>query len=416
MRRWAFVVAASCVGLSAAADMATVQFVVIVPDTAEHQAERLYVASSARDWKPNGHSLPRVAPGVYAGPVSVARRSHVEYKFTRDGTWQTVEKDTRGGEVRNRALYVSPGLAEQVAVHVVARWADREPSSKRQVELHMSNRSRGQEQKSTRSGDIRVHDGVHSPQLENARTVLVYLPPDYDERPERRYPVLYMHDGNNVFDAATSFTGVEWQADETAEELIRVGRIEPLIIVGIYNNADRAAEYTPWKDVERDAGGNGDKYIEFVVETVKPLIDRTYRTKPDRESTAIAGSSLGGLISLYAVWEHPDVFSRAGVLSPALWWANGATLQHVAKGKPGALVRVWIDVGLEEGERADDEQSSAYVNGCRELVRILEGHGYARGRDFVYHEIAGGRHHERDWARRFDRVLECLFPVSEPTP
>lgn len=174
----------------------------------------------------------------------------------------------------------------------------------------------------TLSGLIRFHrrrGSAHSP---HRRDIAVYLPPGYGSTRSVRYPVLYMHDGQNLFDAASAFGGVEWGVDETAERLIAAGRIAPLIVVGICNTPDRLLEYTPVADV-RHGGGGAESYGRFLIEELKPAIDSTYRTLPDREHTGVAGSSLGGLVSLHLGIAYPEVFSRLGVVSPAVGWRVG---------------------------------------------------------------------------------------------
>jgi enterochelin esterase-like enzyme len=141
------------------------------------------------------------------------------------------------------------------------------------------------------------------------RDLVVWLPPDYEADQTRRYPVIYMHDGQNILDSVTSSFGTDWSVDETADDLIRKKSIEPVIVVGIYNTSDRMKEYTP--------GDKGTAYMDFVVKTVKPLIDSTYRTKADRKNTIVGGSSASGIMSFMLVWEHADVFSKAICMSPA---------------------------------------------------------------------------------------------------
>jgi predicted alpha/beta superfamily hydrolase len=239
----------------------------------------------------------------------------------------------------------------------------------------------------------------------------VYLPPGYDASAAagKRYPVLYMHDGQNVFDATTSFTRVEWAADEAAERLIAARRIRPLIIVAIANTAARMNEYTAARD-EKHGGGKGDEYLRFMVETLKPFIDRTYRTQPQRENTATAGSSLGGWISLYAVMKRPDVFGAAGVVSPALFWADRWIIRFVGDSKSDVRPRLWIDIGTAEamGNNAPDSMSPDAA--CRALVERLTQRGYRPESDFHFEVIDGGGHSEGDWAARFDRILVYLFP------
>ena len=393
------------------AEMKQVQFIVLVPDTNQNQPARIFMASSLDGWDERGRPLERIAPGLYSAIFSLEANQSVEYKFTRLGSWATVEKSAEGQEISNRRLQIEFALDEQVVVHYVVRWADLAPAARRQVELSPLPSVTPTTAKSTLTGDVRVHHNFHSPQLENQRALIVYLPPGYEDDPQKRYPVLYMHDGNNIFDARAA--SVEWRADETAEDLIRTGQIGGLIIVGIFNNADRHNEYTPFRDSNR-GGGRGDTYLAFIVETVKPFIDKTYRTQPGREHTGIAGSSLGGLISLYAVHKYPQVFSRAGVISPALWWADYATLKYVHEHQATEPIKIWIDIGTSEGRRSTSTAVSIHVAGCRRLMKILAAQGYQRDVDFHYEEIEGGRHNETAWAARFNRVLQFLWTANGP--
>ncbi|MCK4341868.1 MAG: alpha/beta hydrolase, partial [Phycisphaerae bacterium] len=398
----------------AGAEMKNVQFVVIVPDYNQDQPERIFLSSAADGWKEQGRPLKRVAPGVYSATFEFPAGLLLEYKFTRAGSWATVEKSPDGQEIPNRTFKIGKRPDEQVVVNHVARWAGHPASKRRRVQLGPSADEPAPTRESTLTGEIRSHQAFRSPQLKNERTIMVYLPPGYKDHPEQRYPVLYLHDGNNLFDAKTSFTGIEWQVDETAERLIKAGLIRELIIVGIYNNADRMDEYTPFHDAGRNAGGDGEAYLAFIVDTLKPFIDKTYRTRTGRAHTGIAGSSLGGLISLYAVHRYPHVFSRAGVISPALWWADRAVIEYVRQNKPEQPLKIWIDTGLEEGPKREPAGVSQYAADCRELVKILAARGCRPDLDYHYEEVADGRHHESDWAGRFDRVLLFLFGKERP--
>ncbi len=390
------------------ADARAVQFVVAVPDADEQQPDRIFLACSRDGWRADGREIPRIGPGLYSASLEFEPGLTVEYKFTREGTWDTVEKSDDGHDIGNRSVFVDADLREQVVLHRVASWANRTQQIRRQVSISGQALPPPQALRHTLTGDIRYHYRFHSPQLKNDRTVLVYLPPGYDDRPKDRYPVLYMHDGNNVFDAATAFGGIEWEADETAERLIAAGEIPPLIIVGIYNNADRLREYTPHADAKL-GGGNGPAYVQFITETLKPFIDRTYRTRPDRENTAICGSSLGGLISLYAVHARADVFGKGGIVSPALWFADAKILEYVRKNNPRPTPRLWIDVGTSEGQSGDDIRSRAYTSSVRQLGKLLVTKGYRLGEDFRLEVVEGARHHESAWAARFPDMLRFLF-------
>lgn len=394
-------------------EQANVQFLVAVPDAAVDQPAEIFCALSIDGWPEHGRALKKLAPGLYSATWSLPMGQLVEYKFTRFSAWKSVEKSADGGEIPNRTYMVRGGTGEQTVLHQVARWADRTPNPARSVEINTPG-SGAPPRAITRSGDIRVHHRVFSPQLKNERTVLVYLPPNYDSEPERRYPVLYLHDGNNVFDAATSFTGVEWGVDEAAETLIAAKRIEPLIIVAIYNNEHRLEEYTPFADA-KFGGGRGDLYLAFLCETLKPLIDKTYRTRAERAATGIGGSSLGGLISLYAAVKRPDVFSRAAVVSPALWWADLKILD-VVRAAPPPSARVWIDIGTAEGESGGRlEQFAEAVEHCRKLAVVLEAAGLREPENFRLQVVAGGRHHESAWAARAGEILEYLYARPKPS-
>jgi predicted alpha/beta superfamily hydrolase len=262
----------------------------------------------------------------------------------------------------------------------------------------------------TLTGDIRAHKTFNSKILNNDRDVLVYLPPGYDATKSRRYSVLYLHDGQNLFDGATSFIpGQEWRVDETAQKLIVAEKIEPLIIVGIYNaGKDRINEYTPAEDAKYKMGGEADLYGRMLVEELKPFIDTHYRTKRDAKHTGLGGSSLGGLVSIYLALKYPAVFGRAAVVSPSVWFANKQIVHYVDALRKKPTVRIWMDIGTKEGGTTEEAQQT--VNGARLLKETLIKKGWRPGRDLNYFEAEGAEHNERAWAGRVEGILAYLFP------
>ena len=250
-------------------------------------------------------------------------------------------------------------------------------------------------------GNIKILKDLESPELGNRRDLLVYLPPSYDTS-DRRYPVIYMHDGQNLFDDATSFAG-EWAVDQTLESASEKGL--EAIVVGIPNaGAARTDEYSPFRD-ERMGGGRGDLYVDFMVRTVKPIVDSSFRTLTEPQFTGIAGSSMGGLISMYAFFREPTVFGFAGVMSPALWFAKGAIFDYMSKVAfaPG---RLYLDVGTNEGEET-----------LRNVIRardVLLGMGYRLGWDLLCVIDEGASHNEAAWRRRLSRELQFLIGSREP--
>jgi predicted alpha/beta superfamily hydrolase len=265
--------------------------------------------------------------------------------------------------------------------------------------------------KHTLTGNIKVHRAFRSRILRNRRDILVYLPPGYRRFSRKRYPVLYLHDGQNVFDAATSFAGVEWGVDETAERLIRTRIIEPLIVVAVANiGEDRVHEYTPTPGVieakgkrQKRSRGLARLYGCFLIEELKPYIDRKYRTKPDPEFTGLGGSSLGGLVTLAIGILYPDAFRRLMVMSPSVWWDNFAIYRLVDSVERKPPLKIWVDIGTAE---PGWEQ-------IRELCNRLVEKGWKPGKDIQYMEADHGDHSEAAWAARVEPALRFLFPRAK---
>lgn len=261
-------------------------------------------------------------------------------------------------------------------------------------------------------GNLKVLRQLWSPQLRNRRDILVYLPPSY-EVSDRRYPVLYMHDGQNLFDAATSYVG-EWEVDETMEGLAYTEGLEA-IVVGIPNmGQERLAEYGPFYDAHhRNRGGRGERYVNFLAETVKPLIDGDFRTRPERVYTGVLGSSMGGLISLYAFFRCPEVFGFAGVMSPSFWFAQNAIFDYVAQMEytPG---KIYLDAGTRElsgpsGDHVQRARSRRYYASIRRMYRLLAKKGYRPHRDLLYVEEKWANHSESAWARRLPVAIRFFL-------
>ena len=252
----------------------------------------------------------------------------------------------------------------------------------------------------TLTGNVRTYEDFHSRYLEHDRTIIVYLPPGYDTRSAQRYPVLYLHDGQNVFDRATSI-GEEWHVDEAAQALILGGEIQPLIVVGIYNTGvHRIDEYTP--TATADGGGRAAEYGRMLVEELKPFIDATYSTLPSAASTALGGSSLGGLLTLTLGLRYSTAFSRLAVMSPSVWWDDRVILREVEALPHKLPLRIWLDVGTAEGDQV--------ISDAEALRDALVAKGWILGEDLSYLEAKGGEHNEQSWAARIDTVLKFLFP------
>lgn len=261
-------------------------------------------------------------------------------------------------------------------------------------------------------GDLRVWHAVYSPQLDNTRDIFVWLPPDY-EHSKRRYPVIYMHDAQNLFDRHASYSG-EWEVDETMTLLAHEGL--DAIIVGLPNMRERRGlEYCPYPFVTYEGtpiDGQGDAYVRFIIETVKPAIDGGLRTRPEARFTGIAGSSMGGLISLYGALAYPENFGMCAAFSTAYWFGDNALLKTTRE-KSAYPGRMYLDVGTREGETLNgwvnvsaDDADHTYVQGVRDLHDALKTGGC---RTLMYIEDEGAPHREAAWAKRLPTALRFLL-------
>jgi predicted alpha/beta superfamily hydrolase len=254
-------------------------------------------------------------------------------------------------------------------------------------------------------GLLHKHENFSSRFVSKKRDVIVYTPGIYEKRPDLRFPVLYLEDGQNLFDAATSFIpGMYWHVGETTDGLLAQGAIQPLIIVGIYNTDKRLAEYTPTRD-KKLGGGRADKYGRMLVEELKPFIEKNYRALPEAANTGLGGSSLGGLLTVYLGLKYPQVFGKLAVLSPSVWWNQRAILDFVASAPVEFRSRIWLDVGTKE--------ASNTLKNVTDLHDALVQRGWHDNQDIHFEVIPDGQHNEEAWARRVSPFLQFLFPPGD---
>lgn len=340
----------------------------------------LYAAGTFNRWNPadTAYRFTPLGDGRYELRLMLPAGDY-EFKITR-GSWEIGEGSATGAFRPNRQLHYSGGRQE--------------------VDVQISGWEGKAEQASTAAANVyRLTDSFTIPQLDRQRRIWIYLPPDYATS-KKAYPVIYMHDGQNLFDAARSFSG-EWEVDETLNAIFSAeGRA--FIVIGIENGgSERIAEYTPWANPQY-GGGRGEAYIDFIATTLKPYIDRHYRTLPAAKHTGIMGSSLGGLISLYAGLTYPRVFGRVGVFSPSLWFTNDI-FTYVQQSGRSRQQRFYLLAG--EGE------NSERVSVTGDLARMydqLRKRGFKSGQlRLVTHP--DGQHKEWYWARELEGAVKWLF-------
>jgi len=292
--------------------------------------DNIYLAGTINGWNPGDPAF-MLSENTNGQPeITFEGSGAMEFKFTR-GSWETVEGNENGQFLPNRTFTF--GTADTLELTILT-WEDTGGTNHTAAE-----------------NVIIMDEDFYMPQFDRNRRIWLYLPPNYDSTTDS-YPVLYMHDGQNLFDAATSFAG-EWEVDETLNDLYDEGKAVP-IVVGIDNGGgDRIDEYTPWPHPQY-GGGDGALYAEFIVETLKPYIDENFRTKPEQEFTGVMGSSLGGLISHYIGLKYQGVFSKAGVFSPSYWFNDSIYDFTYLAGKQEDM-KIYIMGGTNEGSGLVDE-------------------------------------------------------------
>jgi len=337
--------------------------------------DTLFFASNLNQWQPNAknYHFTKQENGNYLLKLTNAKMP-IEYKITR-GNWATVESTLQGQSIDNRTI---------------------QPKSKI-VKLDIKGWNDLFEKKSTQLPNVKIiNNNFPIKTLNTTRRIWICLPMNY-KKSDEKYPVLYMHDGQNLFDVLTSYSG-EWGVDETMEKLEKEGKLK-LIIVGIDNGGDtRNDEYTPWKNAAY-GGGNGSAYGKFIVEELKPFIDKNYRTKTDKDNTATMGSSLGGVISMYLGMEYPETFSKIGAFSPAFWWSDECRKQVESQG----LItnsKIYLNAGLDEHK--------LITSGTKKMEKTLQKIGYSN-ENLITKYVKGGTHSEKFWQSQFEDAVLWLF-------
>ncbi len=327
-------------------------------------------------WSPGATPLQKFNDSTWSKTIYFPENTILEYKFTK-GTWQSEALKNDGSIPHNSALKV---MRDTTVVKRITKWKDQNITKSAFI--------------GKVTGQVKYFRNVKGEGIK-PRDVAVWLPPGYDEDTLKHYPVLFMQDGQNIFDPKTSSFGVDWQADETADSLIKNKIISPAIIVGIYNTSDRSLEYTPTK--------KGMAYMKFVATKLKPFIDKTFRTLPGRNFTAVGGSSYGGTISFMLTWYYSDIFSKAACFSPA-FQTDKFDLTTIVKNYQGIKkeIKLYIDiggVGLEQRLQP----------GIDEMINSLKGKRFKLNEDYFFYQDSTARHFEADWAKRFWRPLEIFF-------
>jgi|APTNR8051073442_1049403.scaffolds.fasta_scaffold00017_145 predicted alpha/beta superfamily hydrolase len=353
----------------------TVMFQVYSPDLPD--STRVFIAGSLAEvgsWNPATTLMQYEGNHRWSKKIVVKEDPSIEYKFTL-GSWDREAANANGLPLQNFNLAVR---GDTTVTHTILFW--KTGGDKKVITGQIT-------------GTVAYHRQLTGEGIA-PRDIVVWLPPDYTTNKKKRYPVVYMQDGQNSVDPATSAFGIDWQIDEASDSLIRNKITQSFIVVGIYNTADRTKDYTP--------GDGGTAYMKFVVKKVKPIVDSAYRTKSDAKNTIVGGSSAGGLISFMLAWEYPNVFSKAICMSPAFKIMHIDYVKAVLESKEKKNVFFYIDnggVGLE----------TQLQPGIDEMMTALKQKGYKEGRDYFYILDPAAKHFESDWAKRFPKAVSiCL--------
>jgi len=324
-------------------------------------------------WQPDKTLMTFVGNHIWIKEFVPQANASIEYKFTL-GSWQKEGLDNNGNPFPNFSINTAKTSSKTDTIY---KWGE------------AINKVVGQI-----TGNVKYHKQMHGDGILD-RDIIVWLPPDYEKNTSEKYGVLYMHDGQNIIDPKTSSFGIDWQVDESCDSLIKVGKIPPVIVVGMSSSADRGLDYSP--------GVKGTAYMNFIIHKVKPLIDATYRTKSDRKNTFVGGSSMGGLISMMLVWEHSEIFSGAICMSPAFQYKNFDYVPKILSDKEQKKdIKIYLDMGTVGLE-------TQLEPGVNAMINALNAKNYINTKDYFYIKEQNARHFEAAWARRFPKAMIFLL-------
>jgi len=343
-----------------------------------HSMDHIYIAGNFNLWNPEDkdYILHSDQSGISTIILSLPSGNY-EYKFTR-GSWEKAETDSAGKGIQNRTLKLKSDTTIPINIE---EWNDDFKANNIVAEKNHS-----------ASVNVKIMDtAFYIPELKRKRRIWIYLPPDYSDS-KKKYPVLYMHDGQNLFDNATSYAG-EWGVDEYLDSILKKGEKES-IVVGIDNGlSKRMNEYNPWQ-FQNYGKGEGDQYVDFLVKNLKPFIDTHYRTLKNKQNTFIAGSSMGGLISLYAVLKYPKVFGGAGIFSPAFWTASGIDSSVIANSKK-MNSRLFFYAGGKEGD--------SMISDMKRIEKEIKDYSASPIKEMIDPDA---KHNEAAWRKYFPHFYE----------
>lgn len=342
-----------------------------------NEDESVYISGNNKEfgnWNPSNIKLDKLNDSTWNKTFSFPKENKLEFKFTK-GSWNNEALNENGNIYSNFTLTI---YNDTSLYFYINNWKDtREVVYAGQI-----------------TGNVVYHKNLTYEGLQN-RDVTVWLPPNYERETEKYYPVLYVNDGQNVFDPKTSTFGIDIGYDEAADSLINNNLIEQIIIVAINNTSDRYQEYS--------YGEKGELYMKFIVHKLKPMIDSLYRTKPDRKNTAVTGASMGGLISLMLLWEYNDIFSKAVCVSPAF---KVREFNYIPFIEEYTTNKKDLKLYISNGGLGID---SVLQSGIDETIYVLEGQGYLLGEDIILKVYPEDEHNENSWARRIPEQLQFLF-------
>lgn len=343
------------------------------------EVQKVFIAGNKPElgnWSPSKISLSKMNDSTWSKKFDFKIGETIEFKFTK-GSWDE--------EALNKSSKISSNIVHKVSIDTtlvfnIKYWGNSRLNISGQI-----------------TGNVRYHKNFEGRSV-LPRDIIVWLPPSYDSQPYKYYPVLYMQDGQNVFDPSTSLFGIDWQIDETADSLIKSNSIQEIIVVGIYSSPKRGVEYNNTEFAS--------EYMNFIIEELKAFIDKTYRTLPDKDNTAAGGSSSGGLISFILTWEHSDVFTKAACLSPAF---KIDKVDYVAPLKQYVGAKKNIKIYIDNGGIGLEQQLQP---GIDEMLTALKEKGFVEENDLLYFKDSYAEHTESAWAKRVYRFLKFMFPIK----